>query len=154
MTRVGYVVIVDTSALLNLLDVPQHNDHRDLVSCEFREFVEAGARLLLPLATVFQTGNHIADLDDGRSRRRYGKKLCEQVDKALNHRAPWALVPVPDANELANWLARFPDCAMQGIGLSNLSLMDLWESQCRKVPLARVRIWSRNRHLSSCDRKP
>ena len=154
MTRVGHVVIVDTSVLLNLLDVPHHNDHRDVVAREFEEFVEVEARLLLPLATVFQTGNHIADLDDGGKRRLYAKKLCEQVDKALNHRAPWALVPVPDENELANWLAHFPDNAMQGIGLSNLSLMDLWESQCRRVPSARVRIWSRNRRLNSCDRKP
>ncbi len=49
MTSLGYVVIVDTSVLLNLLDVPQHNDHRDVVSYQFKEFVEANARLLLPL---------------------------------------------------------------------------------------------------------
>ena len=61
---------------------------------------------MLPLATVFRTGNHIADLDDGGQRRRCAKKLCEQVDKALNHRAPWAPAPVPDENELAKWLAR------------------------------------------------
>ena len=154
MTSLGYVVIVDTSVLLNLLDVPQHNDHRDVVSCQFKEFVEANARLLLPLATVFQTGDHIADLDDGGNRRRYAEVLCKQVEKALNNKAPRALVPPPDENELASWLARFPDCAMREIGLSNHSLKDLWESQRKKLPGMRVRIWSRNQRLAACDWTP
>lgn len=154
MTPLGYVVIVDTSVLLNLLDVPQHNDHRDVVSREFEEFVETEARLLLPLATVFQTGNHIADLADGGNRRRYARVLCEQVDMALNHQAPWVLVPLPDEKQLANWMARFADRAMQGIGLSNLSLEDVWESQRNKLPWMRIRIWSRNRRLAACDWRP
>lgn len=154
MNRSGYVVIVDTSVFLNLLGVPQHNDHRDIVLCEFEEFLEADANLLLPIATVFQTGNHIADLTNGRHRRRYATVFCERVDEALNHKAPWVLVPPPDETQLARWLATYPDSAMQGIGLSNLSLKRLWESHCRKLPNARIRIWSRNQDLAACDRTP
>ena len=54
------VVIVDTSVLLNLLNVPQHNDHRDLEVQQFKQFVQTGASLLLPIAVVFEAGNHIA----------------------------------------------------------------------------------------------
>ena len=56
------VVIVDTSVLLNVFDVPRFNQDRDAVLDRFGELVEAGANFLLPLGTVLETGNHIADI--------------------------------------------------------------------------------------------
>ena len=153
MNAVSDVVIVDTSVLLNLLDVPQHNGQRDLVVQQFKQFVQGGASLLLPIAVVFETGNHIADLADGGNRRRYATVLCEEVDKALRNKAPWVLVPPPDDSQLAKWLDRFPDCAMREINLKHLSLMELWESQCKKLFGTRVLIWSRDNKLKACDRQ-
>ena len=63
------IIIVDTSVLLNVLDVPGFNQDRNAVLDEFGELVDAGASLLLPMGAVFETGNHIADVRDGRQRR-------------------------------------------------------------------------------------
>lgn len=59
--------------MLNVLDVPSFNQDRGKVLADFGALVDAGASLLLPLAAIFETGDHIADLRDGRQRRRYAE---------------------------------------------------------------------------------
>ena len=92
------IVIVDTSVLLNVLAVPGFSQDRDTVLDRFGELVDAGASILLPLGAVFETGNHIADVPDGRQRRRYAAAFTDQVRQALKREAPWTLAPLPDAD--------------------------------------------------------
>ena len=148
------VIVVDTTVLLNVLDVPGRNQHRDEVLERFEQMMEAGASLLLPIAAVFEVGNHIAKLPDGRLRRRYAGIFCEQVHAALNGEAPWVLVPLPEAEQLAKWLGDFPDRAMREVGMSDLSMIKAWEEACSRSPSRRVRIWSFDGGLQSYDRTP
>ena len=60
------IVIVDTSVLLNVLDVPGFNRDRGTVLDRFEELVDDGANLLLPMGAVFETGNHVAHLPGGQ----------------------------------------------------------------------------------------
>lgn len=62
------VILVDTSVLLNILNVPGLNQDHEAIMDEFEELVESGVNLLLPVGAVFETGNHIARLADGRQR--------------------------------------------------------------------------------------
>ena len=148
------VVIVDTSVLLNVLDVPAFNQNRDAVFGEFEEFVEAGASLLVPMAAVFETGDHIADLPDGRQRRRYAERYCEAIRDALAGDAPWTPIQFPDAEQLCKWLQDFPDYAMRGPDLSDLSIIKAWEIERQRHALTRVRIWSLDRDLQGYDHNP
>jgi hypothetical protein len=77
------IVLLDTSIYLNVLNVPRFNQERNAVLGEFPAAIEAGNYFLLPLATVWETGNHIADLPDGQTRRRYAERLIADVTKAL-----------------------------------------------------------------------
>ncbi len=54
------ISIIDTSVFLNLLDVPNRNGEREQVYQAFSEYVELGATFILPMATIIETGNHIA----------------------------------------------------------------------------------------------
>ena len=148
------IVIVDTSVLLNVLDVPGFNQDRDAVLDEFRNLVDAGANLLLPMGAVFETGNHIADVPAGRQRRRYAAVFTDQLQKALKGEAPWALAPLPDADQLMDWLDHFPDDAMRGLGMVDLSIIKAWERTCAQHPAHRVSIWARDQHLTGYDRIP
>lgn len=99
------IVIVDTSILLDILDVPGRNQHRDEIRQELKRLVaEPGTELFLPLVTVVETGNHIAQLQDGRLRRARGAKLVELVRQALRGEAPWVLVPFPEPADLEKLL--------------------------------------------------
>ena len=146
------VVIVDTSVFLNVLDVPAFNQNRDAILDQFERLLGAGNSLLLPMAAVFETGDHITDLSDGRLRRRYAERFRTQVRKALNGEAPWTLIPLPDSERLSGWLEGFPDHAMRGVGLSDLSIIKAWEAACARHQTRRVRIWSLDQHLQGYDR--
>ena len=129
------IIIVDTSVLLNVLNVPGFNQHRDAVLSRFRELVEARANLLLPMGAVFETGNHIAHLPDGQQRR-------------------WVPFQFPDARQPADWLEGFPEYAMRGIGMVDLSIIKAWERTCAQHPAHRVEIWALDQHLTGYDRIP
>lgn len=148
------VIIVDTSVLLNVLDVPAFNQERERVLARFFGFVDAGASFLLPLAAIFETGDHIADLSNGQHRRRYAGILRDRIHEALKGEAPWVLTPFPDERQLARWLDDFPESAMQGPDLSDLSIIKAWETECARHKSRRVRIWSLDRHLQGYDQVP
>lgn len=148
------VVIVDTSVLLNVLDAPAFNQDRAEVFARFKELLDAGANFLLPMAAIFETGDHIADLGDGRQRRRYAELFRDSIREALEGRAPWAPIQFPDSQQLARWLESFPDYAMRGPDVSDLSIIKAWEVVCAHHPRRRVRIWSLDQDLRGYDREP
>ena len=102
------IVIVDTSVLLNVLDVPAFNQHRVEVFARFEELLDADASFLLPMATIFETGDHIADLTDGRQRRRFAEIFRHRIRQALEGEAPWVPIRFPDSRQLSEWLESFP----------------------------------------------
>jgi hypothetical protein len=59
------VEFVDTSVLLNILDVPGKNQDRQHVVEELREKTARGVQLIIPVSAVIETGNHITNLPDG-----------------------------------------------------------------------------------------
>lgn len=148
------IVIVDTTILLNFLNVPRHNQDSVRVLEEFEAIKEGGGQFLLPLAVVFQAGDHIADLPNGNYRRRYAGVLRDQVRMALREDAPWGLAQLAEERNIEAWLAAFPDFAIQGAGhgMSALSIVQAWKSACDLIPGRRIRIWSLNRRLREYDR--
>lgn len=62
------VVLVDTTIFLNVLDVPGFNQDREAVFGQLAERLDARQELLLPIAAILETGNHVGHLRDGRVR--------------------------------------------------------------------------------------
>lgn len=157
------IVLLDTSVYLNVLDVPGYNQDRTSVLDEFRHCITLGDYFLLPLATVWETGNHIADLGDGQTRRRYAKSMLEDVTKAFNAETPYSATHFPAREEFLAWLGDFPDMVTrsksvkkqrEGISLADLSIIKEWQQNCARHALSRVRIWSLDSDLACYDRRP
>ena len=148
------IVLVDTSVLMNVLDVPGFNQHRDTVLEEFERLIEIGAHLFLPMAAVFEAGNHVATLADGRLRRRMAELFASELEKALRGNAPWRPVRFPEQQTITAWLAEFPDAAMRGLGMGDLSILEEWRAQCLRYPMTRVRVWTLDTDLKGLDRSP
>jgi hypothetical protein len=148
------ICIVDTSVLLNILDVPKRSDQRQQVMTELRKLIRGKADLLLPLAAVFETGNHIAHVADGRMRRRCAEDFVLQVRKALTGEAPWVVTPLPSQDRIGALLDEFADHAASGIGFGDIAIIDEWRVQMNRWPQRRVRVWSLDAHLSGHDTGP
>jgi hypothetical protein len=149
------IVIVDTSILLNILDVPGKNERRDEIRREFASLVkDQRTELLLPLVAVVETGNHIAQLDHGQLRRARGQRLVEIVRQALRGEAPWVLVPFPEREDLEKLLDGLADRLVSSIGFADASMIAIGEREKRRWPKRPVRIWSLDGQLAAYDHRP
>ncbi|MCX6982373.1 MAG: hypothetical protein NTV08_16725 [Verrucomicrobia bacterium] len=149
------IALIDTSVFCNIVPVPGRDQKRDEVLAELTELIKAKTVLLLPMAAVLETGNHIAQCGSGQQQRKAAQHFCEQVAKAIEGTAPWTPTPFWEIDALKVWLGEFPDKAMRGVGMGDLSIIKEWERQCALNRARRVFIWSLDgSDLSGYDRHP
>ena len=147
------VCILDTSVFCNILEVPDKCQHQGAVIKELEAKIKASESILLPLAAIVETGNHIAQRGDGRVRRQCAERFVKQVRGALEGQAPWTPTFLPDAEQILSWLAEFPDGTMRGEGFGDLSIIKEFHRQCELHRARRVYIWSLDGHLQSYSRE-
>ena len=148
------VAIVDTSIFCELLNIPNMNSSREKVIRKFKNLIDEDTSFLLPMAAVYETGNHIAQLPDGGNRRRFAEVFVEQVQQAIRGEAPWIILQVPTLEEIGMWLNKFPDSAMRTASMGDLSIVEEWEKAIARTPYLRVFIWSLDKDLMGYDRQP
>lgn len=154
------LVLLDTSVYLNILDVPSFNQDRDGILDEFELRLLDNNLFFLPMATIWETGNHIADLATGEIRYQYGKRLFEDVSKAINGDVPYRPTHFPSRDEFLVWLTDFPEYVQrnktekkvrEGVSLSDLSIIKEWETTRDRHNMSQVLIWSLDSDLMSYD---
>lgn len=151
------VAFVDTSILNEYLGVPGKCDHPEETREEIALLKECGIILILPVASIIETGNHIAQSKqaDGNVKRLLGEALGDVIKKTLAGEAPWTLGARPlDFTALADLAGELPDAVQQGVGAGDLSIIHAFHDYCLRDPYARVYIWSKDHHLKSFDRSP
>ena len=136
------IVLVDTSVLLNVLDVPGRNQNRVDVLAQLAQHIEQGDHMRLPMASILEAGNHIAHIGDGGMRRAAAETFVTQIRLALIGDAPWKPTSFPTSELVLEWLSAFPDHAMRGVGFGDLSIIKEWESISRQFHMSSVSIWS------------
>lgn len=146
------IALVDTSVLCELLSVPMcHQDPKHFA----REFKRRRERekhtFFLPVATILETGNHIGQHGDGRQKREAATRFIRLIGDAVEGVAPFVPSRFIDGDQLVALLARFPDWAMQGSGLGDLTIVAEWELTRARSPKRRVYIWSLDEHLQGYD---
>ncbi|KAA1196292.1 hypothetical protein [Vibrio cholerae] len=157
------ICIIDTSVFLNLLDVPNRNTQRDDIDKAFLEYVDLEATFVLPMATILETGNHIAQNGDGGTRRATAQRFCEQVTAAFSGQAPYQISEFPNSTEVLTWLAKFPDLAgknkaptktTEGTSFGDLSIIEEFNKCVERFSMSEIFIWSLDSDLCSYHRKP
>ncbi|MEM8642418.1 MAG: hypothetical protein AAGG51_26915 [Cyanobacteria bacterium P01_G01_bin.54] len=128
---------------------------------EFQELIAADAMLILPMATIYETGNYIARLSDGDQRREFATIFANEVRRAINGESPWQVLQAPQIEEIRAWLDKFPYFAGKTVSLADLSMIKDWEKarareqEAKRHPNTRVFIWSLDRQdLSAYDDQP
>lgn len=107
--------------------------------------------LILPLATIIETGNHIAHIGSGNVRREKANLLSEFLLKTANGEAPWEYYGKElSADDLIHIANNFPDMAMAQTGIGDLSIIRAFEKYKETVPaIGTIMIWSIDAHLKS-----
>ena len=129
------IVVLDTSVLCCWLQVPgketagsgahkwDYNKANEVISRRLEE----GCYLVLPLATVLETGNHISQAHALRFEA--AKELCKLLDEAADGNAPWAafteqaVLFTPD--KLKSVASDWPDLAAGGTSIGDYLIVDV-----------------------------
>lgn len=150
------VHFIDTSVLTNILDIPKMNSNKVEVMEEFNVLRSDNSNtLLLPLATIIETGNHIAHISDGNTRRKKGKQMAEMLRNMAQGNAPWDYYENEITREdLLNMANNFPDMVMRETGIGDLAIISAYEKYKNSVPaIGYIRIWSLDNHLAGYQEK-
>lgn len=145
------VHFIDTSVFCNILDVPGKNQQKEDVMRELRELIKDkdGNALILPFATIVETGNHIAHCPDGNIRRKVAIRFIEVIKKTVNDDAPWQFYSDQFSEEdLLEMCRHFPDAAMSGMAFGDVSIVQAYNRYKQETPaIHTIRIWSIDTHL-------
>ncbi len=116
----------------------------------FEDYIALGASFILPMATIIETGNHIAQNGNGNTRRKVASQFCEHISKVLNDEAPYKISNFPNNDEMKQWLNQFPDLAMrnksptkqEGTSFGDLTIIQEFEKQKKLFRAYKIWIWS------------
>jgi hypothetical protein len=143
------VLIIDTSILCVFLKVPgkdtcgSDSDRWDFrrVDALITKETKAGATLVLPMATLIETGNHIAQ-SAGALRFETSKRLGGIIEKAADEKTPWAAFDFQNrlwaADELHRIAREWPEKASQGITIGDFTISavaDFYAKRGRQVEI-------------------
>lgn len=141
------VNFVDTCVLTNLLNIPGFNQNYEEVKRQYDEKVENMDTFVLPIATLVETGNHIAQC--GGDKYRIAEKFKDLVLGAMCGENSFTVTPEITLKQIEEIMGNFPNAAIQGHGFGDMSILqqfeDYWE---KKQPIGQMCIWSLDHHLN------
>lgn len=143
------ICLIDTSVFMEILNVPGKASASKETIENLRTKIVNGETLFLPMATILESGNHIAQVQNGSQRRLSAVKFVDYVQQALTGSSPFKPLNFITPEQMQLWLNDFPESAMRGQGLGDLSIIHDFHTQCSKNRYLKVYIWSLDEHLSS-----
>ena len=151
------VRFVDTSVLCDLLRVPGKSQRHAEVRGELNSLIARGTVMVLPIATIIETGNHIAHVGDGAARRTCAERFCELLEATAAGTLPWVLHQVAwDAQMLRTLCAGTPttgafvDLAGAGVlGAGDLCILAERELYRSRTSGVEVGVWTHDERLAA-----
>lgn len=142
------VHFVDTSVLVELLNVPNMNERHAQAEEEYNDLAARGDVFVLPVAVLVETGNHIAHISNGTMRRQIAKRFSALIQQAMKSEGNWNTVPNIPMDTLESIINQFPDLAQEQKGFGDISIIeqfnDYWQN---RQPIGEMRIWAFDVHL-------
>lgn len=152
MSRIDFI---DTSVLCNLVPVPGRDQDSKRIREEMAQRTEAGTRFILPITSVIETGNFIAQISDGVVRRNAATNLEELLRMVIASNAPWTLHEISwDKGFLEHFLAGggsqtpYVEHAQNQVGAGDLCILTERDHYARRTGID-AGIWTLDRALAA-----
>ena len=151
------VEFVDTSVLVEVLDVPGRNGNRARIMRDLKRKQREKIQLVLPVATIIETGNHITHIAEGWARRRCAQTFAGMLELCSQGEAPWVLYAASWDGEMLTALCEGARTQMtlvdhavgQMLGSGDLSILAERDRYRRRVSKGTVvRVWTEEEHMN------
>lgn len=131
------VLIIDTSILCVWLEVPGMDDcgpdddkwNKHRLDKKIQGEEQAHTTFVLPLASIIETGNHIAQA--AHNRRERGQALADLMRMSANEQTPWAAFSEQSTlwspEKLIRLADAWPELANQKLSLGDATIKDVAE---------------------------
>ncbi|MBE1275647.1 hypothetical protein [Enterovibrio baiacu] len=131
------IYIFDTSVLCCWLQVPGKDEcgpegdrwDNQRINALVTAGIAANSVFVLPIATIIETGNHIAQANGNIFQ--IANKLSDLMTKAANETSPWAAfdgqIELWSKESLITLANAWPELANQGIGIGDATIKDVAE---------------------------
>ena len=148
------VQFIDTSVLVELLNVPGLNSRHAEVAKEMERRIDAGVTFVLPVTTIIETGNHISQC--GGDRRGAAKRFVQALELARTAAPPWIVRDVAwDGDFLASFVQGnatgtdlLTHLSNKTLGSGDVAILVEREQFARSIA-AKVEIWTLDKELNS-----
>lgn len=148
------VHFIDTSVLVELLNIPGMNQRHEQAKAEYQRLVSNQDTFVLPIAVLIETGNHIGQIADGGCRYEISLKFSQIVQKAIRSEDHWNAVPELPICVLKQMMDDFCEWTKHSSGFGDLSIVQQFEDYWQKrQPIGTMRIWSFDTHLSAYQKE-
>lgn len=86
--------LLDTSILVELLQVPGECARHDTTLAEFDARSAQATELQMPVAAIVEAGAHVGRIANGHERRACGRRFVNMVRSTVDRVAPWSFTPL------------------------------------------------------------
>ena len=157
------ICLLDTSILLNILNVPNKNQDKASVMDDFKIYAESNCRFIIPLVVAVEVGNHISQNGNGETRRKTARQFVDMMHRTFSGELPFEISDFDLKIEWRNWIGEFVDRAGQnktatkpneGMSLTDLSIIKEYDAlqaknRANKSKHVKVFIWSLDSDLEA-----
>lgn len=157
------ICILDTSILLNILDVPSKSQDKAKVMDDFKTYAESNCRFIIPLVVAVEVGNHISQNGNGDTRRKTAKQFVDMMQRTFSGELPFEISDFDLKLEWRNWISEFTDKAGQnktaakpneGMSLTDLSIIKEYDAlqaknRANRNKHVKVFVWSLDSDLEA-----
>ena len=153
----GKIVILDTSVLCVWLRVPgfTHAGPADKlwdyarVAEKIAQEIAADATLVLPLTTLIESGNHIAQAKGDSFP--IAQTFCDLLQKSIDSTHPWAAfseqAQLWDPKQLTELAQRWPAEAARGVSLGDATIIEVATYYANALPTRTIEIFTGDQGL-------
>lgn len=151
--------MIDTSILCVWLQLPGFTSagavadswDYDRIQRKIAQAIEEQATLVLPLATIIETGNHLSQC--GGDRYTLALQFCEILRKSVDSEEPWAAYSAQNTlwsdDQMRQLADTWPNQAAQQISIGDATIIGVAEYYSSAFPLSQVEIFTGDAGLSA-----
>ena len=148
------IYLIDTSVFLEILNVPGRASQPKQVQAEFVRRYETGSRFVLPVTTLIEAGNFIAQCDGDR--RGAAQRYEAAIRSAQSSTPPWAVRDVAWDQEFLTALLdggatrmRLVDHLSARVGTGDIAILVELQQFRASIAITDVRLWTLDAQLDS-----